>query len=138
MPFDEYIKAKSDENWKCAKILGQEPNKHFNAATSRMYYSIFLLVKSVMVRNNENPALPDVTKMTMDASTGVHQLAADYLNYIDYGLGRCYQKLISLREKADYDPAPITQKEFEEAFAIWLEKRNEFVSNLKNYRRLYL
>jgi len=104
MPFDEYIKAKSDENWECAKILGQEPNKHFNAATSRMYYSIFLLVKVVMLLNSENPALPAVTKMTKVDKDRVHKRAADYLISINCELGRCYQKLISLRVKADMTP----------------------------------
>ncbi|MGI6356274.1 MAG: HEPN domain-containing protein [Lentisphaerae bacterium] len=138
MPFDEYLKAKSDENWECVEILGLRPNNHFNAATSRMYYSIFLLVKSEMVRNNANPALPAVAKMTMDATTGVHKFVADYLDYLDPKLGRCYKKLVSLRVKADYDPAPITQEEFEKAYAAWSERRKEFVSNLECFGRLQL
>jgi hypothetical protein len=128
--------AKSEENWECMVMLKSSKPFHVNAAMSRMYYSIFLLVKSSMVINCDNPDLPDVTKMSMDDATGVHRLAKKYLDWINRKWGIEYQVLVRMREQADYDPLSVTAREFEEAHGIWANRRADFVRNLKNIRRL--
>jgi len=128
--------AKSDENWECVTLLRQKKPFCLNAAMSRMYYSIFLLVKSSMVLNNENPDLPDVAKMSLDGATGVHHLALKYMRWIKPKLGQDYQLLIRKREQADYHPLPVTQKEFEEAYTVWSGRRKDFVQHLKTIGRL--
>lgn len=136
MSINRNLIAKSDENWECVELLkGRLTNKH-NAAASRMYYSVFLLVKSAMVRNNENPDLPPVAKISMDAATGVHSLARQYLDNLDPDLGRRYRKFISLREQADYDPSVVNKKQFDEAYSFWAPKRRYFRDNLIQLERL--
>ena len=71
---------KSNENWACVENLLKQASRFPNVIASRMYYSMFQLVKCEMVTNNEDPSLPRDMKMTENASTGVHKLVRDYIN----------------------------------------------------------
>lgn len=93
MPINNDLIAKSDENWQCVDLLIRSQLESHNAAASRMYYSVFLLVKSAMARNYEDPDMPQVAKMSMDAATGVHRLAIQYLDSLRSLLGAALQKV---------------------------------------------
>ena len=89
-----------------------------------------------MVHNSENQDLPDITKMSLEAATGVHFLALKYMRWLDPKLGAKYQVLIRLREQADYDPLPVTQEEFEDACKFWSAIRSSFANHLESIGRL--
>jgi len=54
--------AKSNENWECVNLLMRYKPNRFSAAVSRLYYSIFLLVKCSMARNVENAEFENACK----------------------------------------------------------------------------
>jgi len=128
--------AKSNENWECVNLLMRYKPNRYNAAVSRLYYSIFLLIKCSMANNVENQDLPDIAKMSLAAATGVHFLALKYMRWLDPKLGAKYQVLIRLREQADYDPLPVTQAEFENACKFWSAIRASFAKHLESIGRL--
>ena len=133
---------KSNENWACVENLLKQASRFPNVIASRMYYSMFQLVKYEMVSNNEDPALPEYMKMSDDATTGVHVFTNRYINeYLvsktqDKQLGRKWKKLLHLRIQADYYPAPVTPQEVQESYEVWREIRTVWLECLKENRRI--
>ena len=133
---------KSNENWACVENLLKQASRFPNVIASRMYYSMFQLVKCEMVSNNEDPSLPRDMKMTDDASTRVHSLVNQYINqYLiqqtrDYQLGRKWSKLFSLRIYADYGLDSLTPQEVRESYEEWHETRAAWLECLKENRRI--
>ena len=129
---------KSNENWACVENLLKQASRFPNVIASRMYYSMFQLVKCEMVTNNEDPSLPRDMKMTENASTGVHKLVRDYINsYLvkktkDYTLGRKWNELYSLSLKADYTPGSVTLQEVWKSFNAWHNTRINWISDLES------
>ena len=133
---------KSNENWACVENLLKQASRFPNVIASRMYYSMFQLVKCEMVSNNEDLSLPKYMKMSDDATTGVHYLAKQYIKeYLinhtpDKQLGRKWDKLLHLRVKADYSPLDVTLQEIRESYEIWREIRTVWLECLKENRRI--
>ena len=128
MAFDEKLKVKSERNWHCVELLKEHQPKHFDVATSRLYYSVFLLIKSNMVENNKDESKPGVAKMTADATTGSHKLVLKYFKDLNNDNDKPLRDLQDLRNMADYEPRPVTREAFERNFKIWTEWRNKFLS----------
>lgn len=133
---------KSEENWRCATDLYEKNCTYPDVIASRMYYSMFLLIKGEMVANNENSSMPDYMKMADDASTGVHDLARQYINnYLvqstnDLRLGRNWSRLVSLRVKADYKRQPVENAEIQNIYETWQGIRERWMANITQKRRI--
>lgn len=128
MAFNENLKNKSDKNWQCVELLrGHQPG-HFDVATSRLYYSIFLLLKSNMVENQKNENKSDVATMAATAATGSHKLVLQYYECLNDGNGKPLRELQDLRNIADYEPKPVTKEAFERNWAFWTKWRKDFLS----------
>ncbi len=133
---------KSNENWASVENLLKQASRFPNVIASRMYYSMFQLIKCEMVTNNEDPSLPRDMKMTDDATTGVHYLAKQYIkeylinNTLDRQLGKKWDELLRLRVKADYSPLHVTLQEVRESYEVWREIRTVWLECLKENRRI--
>ncbi len=133
---------KSNENWACVENLLKQASRFPNVIASRMYYSLFQLVKCEMVSNNEDPSLPEYMKMSDGATTGVHVFSNRYINeYLirkttDKQLGRKWKKLLHLRIQADYYLAPVSPQEVRESYEVWREIRTAWLACLKENRRI--
>ena len=140
MALDQELLAKSEENWKWVEVIRADRNlSRYNTVVSRIYYSVFQLVKCVMVHNfEEHQDLPASHKMAMDAATRVHLLAQQYLTALDWELGNNYKDLIGFREQADYKKVPVSKDDYDEIIDYWVEKRNLFYRNIQQYGKLLI
>jgi hypothetical protein len=128
MSFDEHLKAKADENWECVGLLKTYLPRRFNVAASRLYYSIFLIVKSRMVANAKDASKPEASKMSAGAATNSHRLVSQYIKTFDDSVYDLFRDLHDLRNEADYEPRPVCREDFEEAYEFWSKWRTRFLS----------
>ena len=128
MAFDEYLKTKYEKNWQCVEMLREHQPRHFDVAASRLYYAIFLLIKSNMVANGKDERKPESSKMSADASTKAHKLALQYITDLNKMEGKQLRDLRDLRNIADYEPKPVTREEFERNFKTWDKWRKAFLA----------
>lgn len=140
MALNQELLAKSNENWMWVEVMRADRSlSRYNTVVSRIYYSVFQLVKCVMVHNlEEHHDLPESHKMAMDAATGVHFLAQQYLTDLDWKLGNNYKDLVGFREQADYKKVPISKAAYDEIINYWVEKRNLFYNNIQQHGKLLI
>ena len=119
MASDEKLKIKSERNWRCVELLREYQPKDFDVAASRLYYSIFLLLKSDMVKKS---------KMSATSATKPHKLALEHYKELNNGNEKPLRDLQDLRNTADYEPKLVTREAFEHNLKIWTKWRNDFLS----------
>ena len=110
-----------------------DKNRFADVIASRMYYSMFLLVKCSMVYNQENNVDCDaMMKMSPDASTQEHKLAKKCISYLNHDIGMEFSDLYDLRITADYDIAHVDNTELEDAYNCWKQRHQDWVNNLQS------
>jgi len=119
MAFAEELKAKSERNWHCVELLRAHQPRHFDVAASRLYYSVFLLLKSDMVKKS---------KISATAATKPHKLALEHYKNLNSGNDKPLRDLQDLRNTAGYEPKLVTREAFERNLKIWTEWRSDFLS----------
>lgn len=135
MPVSQGLINRSTENWESFAILKATK---INAATNRLYYSIFQLVYAEMINNKNKPTLPREDQLSF-SSRGVHDATIKYLKKRDNKKGREFQKLYILRIQADYQELPVRKEQMEACYKYWCLCRNDLVNNLRsNAERMIL
>ena len=124
---DSAIK-RSLENWKAAELLACSRNKKerfWNAASSRLYYSVLLLVFAEMSCHEG---------FKMGGSTEQHKQAREYMKERYQRSSRVFRDLEDLRNRADYGTVPISENEFRNTWKKWNDGGlyNSYLTNLKS------
>ena len=128
---------KSNENWSCVENLLKQASSFPNVIASRMYYSVFQLIKSFMLYNYENNIdCPDVMKMTEDSTTGAHRMVIKCISYMQPSIGYELKELWDLRVRADYEMAVVTKEDINDAYLTWSERRRLWIQNFITIRRI--
>ena len=131
MPVSQILIDKSEENWESYKTLAMI-NRN-NAAANRLYFSIFQLVYAEMLCNATKEGYRDDQKIGPD-SDKKHARTLHYVYDRYKELGGSYQKLQSLRVRADYfhNAPPVAKEELCKCYNFWVSRRDKFVESLKS------
>ena len=130
---------KSNENWNCVEKLMPNKTDFANVIASRMYYSIFLLVKCSMVYNMENNVdCDEKMKMSEDGSHRCHPLVRDCVSYIKPAYRNEIKDLWDLRVRADYERGKVDCDELIDAYQSWRDLRKTWLNNLIQSKKLEL
>lgn len=119
---------RSQENWRAAELLScsmLKKDRLWNAAASRLYYSVLHLVFAEMSCHSE---------FKMGGSTEQHRQARDYMKARYRGASRSFRALEDLRNQADYGIVPISERDFKDAWEKWNDNGlyNSYLTNLKS------
>ncbi len=129
---------KSNENWKCVEQMMEAKQCFANVIASRMYYSIFLLVKCSMVYNMENNIGCDVMKIKEGGATGNHRLVQDFIIFLNPSYKSKIKDLWDLRVRADYERGKVDCDELIDAYQSWCPLRKTWLNNLIESKKLEL
>lgn len=130
---------KSDENWESVERLLKQASLFPNVIASRMYYSLFLLIKSFMLYNHENNIdCNELMKMTDCSTTGAHNMVLKCVRYMQPTIGYELRELWDLRVRADYERAAVTREEIDEAYLTWNERRKQWIHTFQTIHKLIL
>jgi hypothetical protein len=128
---------KSNENWACVENLLKQASRFPNVIASRMYYSMFQLVKNFMLYNHENNIdCNKLMKMTDDKITGAHSMVLKCISYMQPSLAYEFRELWDLRVRADYEKANVTREDIDEAYLAWNERRKQWIETFIKIHRL--
>ncbi|MFW5803038.1 MAG: HEPN domain-containing protein [Verrucomicrobiota bacterium] len=118
------LRRKSDENWQASEKCFV--NGLFNAAASRLYYSVFQAVRY----SDAMKALP--APIPKDSSPKHHaaELAVGSCGQDVRSAKRHFSELLILRETADYDPEPVEAEELQPHFDRAQRIRSFFIGRV--------